>query len=308
MTRLVNLFRLSLCSALAIASFSSTAAMITFGGVEPLDGSQQTAGGDSRLSNIQWITGAGDATSDVTNIIDPSSGFFIETFDADTANPFLPSGLMPGDDLPSWVEFTGGRSAGCSVNSGNALTVSGTPVGAGLGVQKGNTGQAAHNNANDTCFAFAPQLGENANATVTIDYTDFFQGTAFEGESLGYVGLYYGSIDNYNSLRFGNIVDGVFEAIDIAGFGTELDGSEILDEFELQSGDRNNSNRFVNIFFDSSESFTALQFVNTQRRAFEVDNIIVGTRSAISVSGPSTIAVLGLGLVGLGWLSRRKPK
>jgi len=285
-------------------AMSANATIITFGGVTPTDGSIQTAGGDPRLSNIQWITDTGTPTSDITNIIHPDSGFFIETFDAATINPVLSAlnpSLLPTDlSRPSWLEFTSGRSDDCAVNSGNALDVSGLPAGAGLGVQKGNTNKAAHNNANTTCFAYAPQLGESANATVTIDYTDFFQ-----GQSIGYVGLYYGSVDWYNSLSFGNIVDDVFVAIELPEFGTELDGTEILDKFELQSGNRNSSNKFVNLFFESDEIFTALRFINTNNRAFEVDNIVVGQRS-VNVSEPTLFFAFGIGVIGLCLRSRRK--
>jgi hypothetical protein len=79
--------------ALGIASLAFTlstqAAIVTFGGVTPTDGSQKTSG----RSEIQWINSDGSAAAPgvVTNIIDPTSGFFIETFDQATANPFFTS-------------------------------------------------------------------------------------------------------------------------------------------------------------------------------------------------------------------------
>lgn len=307
--KLANRSIIPSCVITAVCSLamSANATIITFGGVTPTDGSMQTAGGDSRLSNIQWITDTGTPTSDITNIIHPNSGFFVETFDAATANPLLsganPS-LLPSDpSLPSWLEFTTDSSDDCAVNSGNALEVSGLPVGAGLGVQNGNTGKAAHNDANSTCFAYAPQLGESANATITIDYAEFFQ-----GQSIGYVGLYYGSVDWYNSLSFGNFVDDVFVAIELPEFGSELDGIEILDKFELQSGNRTSSNKFVNLFFEPDEIFTALRFINSHTRAFEVDNIVVGTRSSVDVSEPSLLFLFGISVIGLGLRSQRKRK
>ncbi|MBV2128551.1 PEP-CTERM sorting domain-containing protein [Arsukibacterium indicum] len=68
---------------------------------------------------------------------------------------------------------------------------------------------------------------------------------------------------------------------------------------ELISGDRDGSNRYVNIFFDATEQFTAFRMINTTTRAFEVDNIVVGLNSAVNVPTPGTLAILGLGLLSI---------
>jgi len=291
--------------ATATMAFSIQAAQVTFGGVTPTDGSVQTAGGSFRIDDrIQYIDASGAPTSDITNIVDPASGFFIETFDQATVNPILGSGLNPGDTLPGYLEFTGGNSDGCSLNSAAALDIT-SLGGNGLGVQMDNTNQAAHATANVTCFGFAPQIGEDPNATITVDYSNFLpQGI---GETIGYLGLYYGSIDTYNALRFGNIVGGTFVPV-MTNFGIGLEGNEILDLFSLQSGNRDTSNRYVNVFFDDTELFTALQFINSNSRAFEVDNIVVGTRSATRVSEPGVLALMLMSLVCMLSFRRRVKK
>jgi hypothetical protein len=183
------------------------------------------------------------------------------------------------------------------------LDITGTPVGAGLGVQKGNTTQAAHDVKNTTCFAYAPQIGENPTASLLVDYTDFLNGAP-----LGYVGIYYGSIDVYNSLSFGNVVGGVFTPIDLTiggvDYGTDLSGAELISLLGLPAGSRTAANVFVNVEFDPTETFTAFTLSNVSRRALEVDNIVVGTRAAIPE--PTTLALFGLGLLSLAGIRRKK--
>lgn len=293
--------KLVLISLSMLAATQASAAVITFGGQTPLDGSQQTS---SFVPSGAWITPGGVSSGGaVTNIIDPASGFYIETFDQATQNPLLPAGVY-GAPLPSWLEI---QTAGCGVNSAGALSVSGT---GGIGVQQGNTPQAAHDNANTTCFGYAPHYNVNpANASMVVDYTGFITQQR-PGDYIGYLGIYYGSIDTYNALEFGNIVNNVFVPINFQ-LGNNvfniLTGTTILDIFQLQSGNRDNSNRYVNIVFNQNENFTAFRMTNTSSRAFEIDNIVVGLNSAVTVPAPASIGILGLGLVGL-LLNRRRQK
>ena len=279
--------KLSLMLAIVLG-FSSVASagLITFGGMGATDGSVETSG----EAGIGWIGGAG------SNVIDPTSGYYIETFDAATANPGLPAGLYSdtaGIDI---------ITSGCGVNSYGALAID---VTAGtLGVQSGNTGSGAHNVANSTCFGFTPMPGGGLPSTITVDYTTLLAATP--ADAIEYFGLYFGSIDTYNTLEFGHIIGGVFTALDISGIGdgnSSLTGGELLDELETQSGDRTNSNVYMNIFFAPDETFTAFRMTTTGV-ALEVDNIVVGT-TARAISEPSTIAILGLSLLGLINLKRK---
>lgn len=133
---------------------------------------------------------------------------------------------------------------------------------------------------------------------------------AHPNDYIGYLGIYYGSIDTYNALEFGNIVNGNFEPINFqlgnSNFNI-LTGTTILDFFQLQSGNRDTSNRYVNIFFNENENFTAFRMTNTTSRAFEIDNIVVGLSSVVSVPAPASLGILSLGLIGL-FMNRRRQK
>ncbi|MEN6578411.1 MAG: hypothetical protein ABFD90_18850 [Phycisphaerales bacterium] len=96
-----------------------------------------------------------------------------------------------------------------------------------------------------------------------------------------YLGLYWGSIDTYNTVRF--YLDDVL--VDT------VTGGEVLDAFDGVSGARDNS-KYVNL---SGEWFDKVEFESTQR-AFELDNLAV---SVVPVPGAVLLGFLGLGAAGL---------
>jgi len=102
-----------------------------------------------------------------------------------------------------------------------------------------------------------------------------------------YLGLYWGSIDTYNTLT---LYLGGFDDEDVVGVVT---GSTILelsgDEDHSTSGDRGNS-RYVNV---TGVLFDRVEFTSTSR-AFELDNLAV-----VPVPGAVLLGFLGLGAAGL---------
>jgi hypothetical protein len=124
------------------------------------------------------------------------------------------------------------------------------------------------------------------------DPTGIGRFSAAAGVSYDYFGLYWGSIDAYNTLNFysnGSLIESINGA-DVILAGTSL-GDQVA------AG----SNRYVNFFFDAT--FDRIDFVTTSY-AFETDNHAFG--SIRSVPEPATLGLMGLGLLGAAVARRRK--
>lgn len=113
--------------------------------------------------------------------------------------------------------------------------------------------------------------------------------TADAGASYNYFGLYWGSIDDYNTLSFYN--NNALIA-NITGLQVIAAGAALGDQTAP------GSNRYVNFLFDTT--FNRVDFGTTQF-AFETDN-----HAFASVPEPATLGLLGLGLLGTSLARRRK--
>jgi len=117
--------------------------------------------------------------------------------------------------------------------------------------------------------------------TFTTDYT--------------YFGLFWGSIDTYNTLSFwkdGSMVESYAGSVLPVPSG----------EYGNQSSDR--SNLYVNFYdINSGLGFDEVQLFSSQS-AFEVDNLAVGA----PVPEPATMLLFGIGILGLAGVSRRKKR
>ena len=119
--------------------------------------------------------------------------------------------------------------------------------------------------------------------------TGTFQAAA--GVSYDYFGLYWGSIDDYNTLSFysnGSLI-ATINGLDVIAAGAAL-------------GDQNaaGANRYVNFWFDTT--FDRIDFSTTDF-AFETDNHAFANTA---VPAPAPLALFAAGLLGIGFSTRRR--
>ena len=108
---------------------------------------------------------------------------------------------------------------------------------------------------------------------------------SFGGEEYNYLGLFWGSIDTYNSIEFYN--DGSL----IASFtGTDVLGSNPA------NGDQSSAstNQYINFYL--SDKFDAVKFISPEY-AFEFDNLAVGIHAP--VPGAILLGFIGLSVAGV---------
>ena len=253
----------TIVAAAAVMTAPAQAITVVFGGQAATDGSGLTS-----------------AYVPANNVAIPGSGVFVETFDLGT-------------------NANGTRN--CGLNTPSSL-VTVAPVGSGtFGYRVGSTTNAAAPSGDNTCFAYGPEIGQPVPVTVNLNYTGLLNSPLGGNgvKPINYLGIYYGSIDNYNDLLFYNAGGALIGSVK---------GQDLINQFNCTSGDRtsNATNLYVNLFFSAAEAFTSFSFT-TRDIAFEMDNVSVGF-GVNRVPEPGSIALLGLGLAALGVSRRRTAK
>lgn len=169
------------------------------------------------------------------------------------------------------VTFDAGNCAGYASCAGDMILTSGNASGLYASPAGDSTGYVSVPNPSATSLTATFNLGTTAD----------------------YFGLYWGSIDSYNSIAFflNNVLVASFSGTDIVG--SSANGNQIS----------YSSNRFINFDFGSDLYDTVS--LTSHGFAFESDNHAF--RKVTSVSEPLTLVLFGLGLAGLVVARRLKP-
>jgi hypothetical protein len=106
-------------------------------------------------------------------------------------------------------------------------------------------------------------------------------------EAYNYLGLFWGSVDDYNYIQFlnnGNII-------------AEYSGQDVIAPY-LANGNQSSKHTNLYVNFYSSDNFDAVRLISTSC-AFELDNLAVGTVPHTPVPGALLLGVIGISTVGL---------
>lgn len=178
--------------------------------------------------------------------------------------------------------------------TGSGITVSFAGTGGGA-----VTGSASGQYAAPFLSAGNGALFGDADGPTTSQYLSTGIGSAeLElGNDFQYFGVLWGSVDDFNLLEFYDDADLLFSFS-----GLDVDG--------LADGDQGASGTYyVNI--NSDTAFNRVVASSTDY-AFEFDNVALGIDpigpGPSEVSEPAALAVMGLGLLGMGFVARRRRK
>ncbi len=146
-------------------------------------------------------------------------------------------------------------------------------------------GQSGDPWADNTPYLVIPGISQNLSNRLTLNLTGLTS-------QANYFGMYFGSVDNYNHVDF-TLSDSTIVALNGSVIASALSAVASGGQFST------NSNVFVD-FYSLGATINSITFYSDQR-ALEVDNFAFG-----SVPAPGALALLGLGLLGLGGLRRNR--
>ncbi len=147
------------------------------------------------------------------------------------------------------------------------------------------SGQSGDPWADSTPYLVIPGITQNLGNRLTLNLTGLTT-------QANYFGMYFGSVDTYNHINF------TLSDSSVVNFNGTMIASALS---AVASGGQftTNSNVFVD-FFSRGATINSITFYSDQR-ALEVDNFAFG-----SVPTPGAMALLGLGLLGIGGFRRNR--
>ena len=185
------------------------------------------------------------------------------------------------------VVFTeGGIASGTEgiVSAFGAVTIS---FDGGSGPLVADTGSILYTTGTTYGVSAAPFGDQTGYASIGSAPTTSQSATLSLGTGVNYLGFYWGSVDNYNTLTLysGDTVIGSYNGTDVVNPANGFQGLT--------------GSAFVNFNTFGTDLITKAVFTSTQA-AFEIDSITTG------VPEPTTWAMMLLGFAGLGFLGYRR--
>ena len=308
-------------AATVMASGQAHAFAVSFGGNDAMQSDVDT-GASVRAGKTSAVAGYIDAN---TNTV-IGANVFLETFDGTAGGSSLFGSSRPTGSNASEVHFPQGNGGFTTINpnapaDGGVLTIT-NATGPGMGIRKGTTSYAAApggdcaqagstNSCDATYFAYGPGQGGSLPSEVGINYFGLLNlyNTTFGGSHfVDYLGIYYGSVDTYNELRFydeaGALINGSGQLNDGILSGTEILSAMGCTSVGSCTGNQTDpsSNTYINLAFAPGDRFSSFSFYTTGV-AFEMDNVVIHLGQ---VPEPASLALVALGLLGLGSLRRKQ--
>lgn len=209
-------------------------------------------------------------------------------------------GAATGATLQNFDTLTPGAD-GLNVGTFGALTVDLLPNAKVAGLP--NTGEYAApwlSGLNGTGFGSPVQaLGQDQTSYLTSGISGYAGGNPPGGglvrlsfsTPMKYFGLLWGSVDTYNTLNF----------YDAGGLVYSITGTAVIANANGDQGQFGTT--YVN-FDMTSNPFTRVEMSSSQY-AFEFDNVAYSENTLSIPDGGSTLALAGLGMLGLGLLRRK---
>lgn len=209
------------------------------------------------------------------------------------------SGLF-ADNIAITSVSGGGASGSTFVNFDGFTTDNSTQWATGVQVSFGGTASAVQGSALNQ-YAAPFLSGNNGVGFGSPDQADGEDQTVYLSAGTGsltfdftvdqkYLGLLWGSVDDYNTLSFyndGNLLAS-FTGLDVTAFA---------------NGDQGASGTFY-VSFNNLDGVFDQVVATSSINSFEIDNLAFDTKNRVPDSG-ATIALLGLGLIGLASLRRK---